>query len=36
MSQLSTRTMEFCRRWGIAEQAKQAGWPEEHLAILFI
>jgi 2-polyprenyl-6-methoxyphenol hydroxylase-like FAD-dependent oxidoreductase len=30
MSQLSTRTMEFCRRWGIAEQAKKAGWPEEH------
>ena len=30
MSQLSTRTMEFCRRWSIAEQAKQAGWPEEH------
>ena len=30
MSQLSTRTMEFCRRWGIAEQAKQAGWPAEH------
>ena len=30
MSQLSTRTMEFCRRWGIADQAKKAGWPEEH------
>jgi 2-polyprenyl-6-methoxyphenol hydroxylase-like FAD-dependent oxidoreductase len=30
MSQLSTRTMEFCRRWGIAEEAKQAGWPERH------
>jgi 2-polyprenyl-6-methoxyphenol hydroxylase-like FAD-dependent oxidoreductase len=30
MSQLSTRTMEFCRRWGIAEQVKKAGWPEEH------
>ncbi len=30
MSQLSTRTMEFCRRWGIAEEAKQAGWPEHH------
>jgi hypothetical protein len=27
MSQLSTRTMEFCRRWGIADQAKKAGWP---------
>jgi 2-polyprenyl-6-methoxyphenol hydroxylase-like FAD-dependent oxidoreductase len=32
MSQLSTRTMEFCRRWGIADQAKKAGWPEEHPA----
>jgi 2-polyprenyl-6-methoxyphenol hydroxylase-like FAD-dependent oxidoreductase len=30
MSQLSTRTMEFCRRWGIAGEAKRAGWPEEH------
>jgi 2-polyprenyl-6-methoxyphenol hydroxylase-like FAD-dependent oxidoreductase len=30
MSQLSTRTMEFCRRWGIAEEAKKAGWPETH------
>ena len=30
MSQLSTRTMEFCRRWGIAHQVKKAGWPEEH------
>jgi flavin-dependent monooxygenase StaC len=30
MSQLSTRTMEFCRRWRIADQAKKAGWPEEH------
>ena len=30
MSQLSTRTMEFCRRWGLAQQAKQAGWPAEH------
>ncbi len=32
MSQLSTRTMEFCRRWGIADQTKKAGWPEEHPA----
>ena len=30
MSQLTTRTMEFCRRWGIAEQVKKAGWPENH------
>jgi 2-polyprenyl-6-methoxyphenol hydroxylase-like FAD-dependent oxidoreductase len=30
MSQLSTRTMEFCRRWGIADKVRKAGWPEEH------
>jgi 2-polyprenyl-6-methoxyphenol hydroxylase-like FAD-dependent oxidoreductase len=30
MSQVSTRTMEFCRRWGIAEDVKKAGWPETH------
>ena len=30
MSQLSTRTTEFCRRWGIAEQVKKAAWPENH------
>jgi 2-polyprenyl-6-methoxyphenol hydroxylase-like FAD-dependent oxidoreductase len=30
MSQVSTRSMEFCRRWGIAEEVKNAGWPETH------
>lgn len=30
MSQLTTRTMEFCRRWGIVEKVKKAGWPENH------
>ena len=30
MSQVSTRTMEFCRRWGIAEEVKKAGWPKTH------
>jgi 2-polyprenyl-6-methoxyphenol hydroxylase-like FAD-dependent oxidoreductase len=30
MSQVSTRTMEFCRRWNIAEEVKKAGWPETH------
>ena len=29
-TQLSTRTMEFCRRWGISEEVKRAGWPAEH------
>jgi len=24
------RTMEFFRRWGIAEQARNAGWPPDH------
>lgn len=26
---LSTRTMEFCRRWGIANEIRAAGWPRE-------
>ena len=30
MSQVSTRAMEFCRRWGIAEQVKKAVWSENH------
>lgn len=30
MSQLSTRTVEFCRRWGVLDQVKRAGWPEDH------
>jgi 2-polyprenyl-6-methoxyphenol hydroxylase-like FAD-dependent oxidoreductase len=30
MSQVSTRTMEFCRHWGIAGEVKKAGWPETH------
>src|SRR4030095_357380 len=30
MSQVSTRTMEFCRRWGIVEEVKKSGWPETH------
>jgi 2-polyprenyl-6-methoxyphenol hydroxylase-like FAD-dependent oxidoreductase len=30
MSGLSTRSMELNRRWGIAEKAKRAGWPETH------
>ena len=30
MSQVSARTMEFCRRWGIAEEVKRAGWPQTH------
>jgi 2-polyprenyl-6-methoxyphenol hydroxylase-like FAD-dependent oxidoreductase len=30
MSGLSIRSMELNRRWGIAEKAKRAGWPETH------
>jgi 2-polyprenyl-6-methoxyphenol hydroxylase-like FAD-dependent oxidoreductase len=30
MSQVSTRAMEFCRRWGIAEEVKKAVWSENH------
>ena len=30
MSQVSARNMEFCRRWGIAEAVRAAGWPENH------
>ncbi len=29
MSQLTTRTVEFCRRWGVVDQVKKAGWPED-------
>ncbi len=29
MSQLTTRTMEFCRRWGVVDQVKNAGWPQD-------
>lgn len=30
MSQVSTRGMEFCRRWGIAEEVKTAVWSDSH------
>jgi 2-polyprenyl-6-methoxyphenol hydroxylase-like FAD-dependent oxidoreductase len=30
MSGLSIRSMEFNRRWGIAEKVKRAGWPQTH------
>ena len=30
MSGLSIRSMEFNRRWGIAEEVKRAGWPQTH------
>ncbi len=30
VSTVGVRTMEFCRRWGIAQQIKDAGWSKEH------
>ncbi len=30
MSMVSSRVMEFCRRWGIADQVRKAVWPESH------
>ena len=30
MSQVSSRNMEFCRRWGIADKVKNAVWPVSH------
>jgi 2-polyprenyl-6-methoxyphenol hydroxylase-like FAD-dependent oxidoreductase len=29
-SMVSSRNMEFCRRWGVAEQVRSAVWPESH------
>lgn len=28
-TQLTTRTMEFCRRWGIVDEVKRVGWPPD-------
>lgn len=30
MSQVSARNMEFCRRWGIAEEVRQAVWSSDY------
>ena len=30
--QINARTMEFCRRWGIARAVREAGWPERNLS----
>jgi 2-polyprenyl-6-methoxyphenol hydroxylase-like FAD-dependent oxidoreductase len=30
MSNVHVRSMEFCRRWGIADQVIAAGWPPHH------
>jgi 2-polyprenyl-6-methoxyphenol hydroxylase-like FAD-dependent oxidoreductase len=30
MNGVNARTMEFCRRWGIADRVRHAGWPEDY------
>ena len=30
VSTIGPRSMEFCRRWGIAKQIRNAGWPADH------
>ena len=30
MSQVSARSMEFCRRWGIVDEVEQCGWPNHY------
>ena len=30
MNEVNTRTMEFCRRWGIAEAVRNCPFPDDH------
>ena len=30
VSTVGPRSMEFCRRWGISQEIRNAGWPTEH------
>jgi 2-polyprenyl-6-methoxyphenol hydroxylase-like FAD-dependent oxidoreductase len=30
VSTVGPRSMEFCRRWGIAQEIRNAGWPPDH------
>ncbi len=30
MNFVNIRSMELCRRWGLAEDVRNAGWPEDH------
>ena len=30
MNGVSARTMEFCRRWGISDAVRDAGWPQDY------
>lgn len=37
MNMVSSRSMEFCRRWGIADDVRAVGWPDDFpLNIVFI
>ena len=37
MNMVSSRSMEFCRRWGIAEKVCDVGWPDDYpLNIAFV
>ncbi len=30
MNMINARSMEFCRRWGVAEDVKAVGWPDDY------
>ncbi len=30
MNHVNTRSMELCRRWGVAEHVRKCGWPEDY------
>jgi 2-polyprenyl-6-methoxyphenol hydroxylase-like FAD-dependent oxidoreductase len=30
MNHVNTRSMELCRRWGVADRVRTAGWPDDH------
>ena len=30
VSTVGPRSMEFCRRWGVSEEIRNAGWPKDH------
>ena len=37
MNEVNTRTMEFCRRWGIADAVRQCPFPDDHpLDVVFV
>ncbi len=37
MNEVNTRTMEFCRRWGIADQVRNCPFPDDHpLDVVFV